>query len=303
MNAPAKLAATWFGPTERLTALTICVSAVIFGAAVGFVFPVLFIGDDDKDEVFKQNVMISLVAQAGIGLVISVVTLLMFKNKPKTPPSPSAFDRIDEDGIFLKSVKGTFANKDFMFLFLSFFFVLGSFNTLATIVSYLCQIWNYTDTEASLFGGLFIVGGIVASALIGIIVEKTHRYKLCIQFQCFFAAIFSLCQLFLFKKGITWLTGLMCFLQGSMMVSIMAVSFDFAVELTFPIGESFSSGVIMGGGQVAGIVFTLVTSKWLENVTGGQGGVGDRPVSSATEDLTNRFPNQQIWNKFSAPSD
>ena len=88
-----------------------------------------------------------------------------------------------------------------------------------------------------------------------------------------------------------------------MMVSIMAVSFDFAVELTFPIGESFSSGVIMGGGQVAGIVFTLVTSKWLENVTGGQGGVGDRPVSSATEDLTNRFPNQQIWNKFSAPSD
>ena len=49
------------------------------------------------------------------------------------------------------------------------------------------------------------------------------------------------------------------------MVSIMAVSFDLAVELTFPIGESFSSGVIMSGGQIGGIIMTLLTSKWLQD--------------------------------------
>lgn len=45
----------------------------------------------------------------------------------------------------------------------------------------------------------------------------------------------------------------------------MAVSFDLAVELTFPIGESFSSGITMSGGQVGGIIFTLVTSSWLQD--------------------------------------
>lgn len=45
----------------------------------------------------------------------------------------------------------------------------------------------------------------------------------------------------------------------------MAVSFDFAVELTYPVGESFSSGVIMSAGQIGGIAYTLLTSKWLDN--------------------------------------
>ena len=62
MNAPAKLAATWFGPNERLIALTTCVTAVIIGAAVGFIFPVFFISDDDVGDAFKNNVMKSLFA-------------------------------------------------------------------------------------------------------------------------------------------------------------------------------------------------------------------------------------------------
>ena len=173
VNAPAKMAATWFAASERLTALTLCVTAVIIGAAIGFIFPVFFITDEDEGETFKHNVMMSLIAQAIIGAVITILTFIFFKSKPKSPPSSSAFDRIDEAGIFTRSIKETFTNKDFMFLFLTFLMVLGAFNTLATIVAYLCQVWDYSDTEASLFGGMFIFGGILGSVLFGIFVEKT----------------------------------------------------------------------------------------------------------------------------------
>ena len=47
-------------------------------------------------------------------------------------------------------------------LLITFLMVIGAFNTLATIVSYLCSVWQYTDSEASLFGAMFIVGGIFA---------------------------------------------------------------------------------------------------------------------------------------------
>lgn len=62
VNAPAKLASTWFGANERLTALTICVIAIVVGALIGFIFPIIFISDDDEGDEFKQNVMLSLLA-------------------------------------------------------------------------------------------------------------------------------------------------------------------------------------------------------------------------------------------------
>ena len=107
-------------------------------------------------------------------------------------------DRIDESGIFLQSIKLVFTNKDYMFLFFCFSQIIGCFNTLATIVAEMGEEYNYQDSDASLFGAMFIFGGMVGSVIFGIIVEKTHLYKICICLICFLAGIFSLAQYFLF---------------------------------------------------------------------------------------------------------
>ncbi len=49
LNAPAKLAAVWFGENERIIALTICTASQAFGAAIGFVVPTIFVSPGDKD--------------------------------------------------------------------------------------------------------------------------------------------------------------------------------------------------------------------------------------------------------------
>lgn len=43
------------------------------------------------------------------------------------------------------------------------------------------------------------------------------------------------------------------------------MGFDFGVELTYPIGESFSTGLLMSSGQIFGIVYSLICSKELDN--------------------------------------
>ena len=48
------------------------------------------------------------------------------------------------------------------------------------------------------------------------------------------------------------------------MVPIMAVAFDFGVELTYPIGESFSTGVLMSSGQLFGIIYTVSSSVLID---------------------------------------
>jgi FLVCR family feline leukemia virus subgroup C receptor-related protein len=53
---------------------------------------------------------------------------------------------------------------------------------------------------------------------------------------------------------------LVCFFDGACMIPVMAVGMDFGVELTYPVGESFSAGVLMSAGQIFGIVTTVVCS-------------------------------------------
>ena len=45
----------------------------------------------------------------------------------------------------------------------------------------------------------------------------------------------------------------------------MSVAFDFGVEITYPIGESFSTGLLMDAGQFFGIIYTVVTSAILSH--------------------------------------
>ena len=52
LSAPAKLAALWFGDNERALATTLGSLAAPIGAVMGFLLPLIFIGDDDKFTVF-----------------------------------------------------------------------------------------------------------------------------------------------------------------------------------------------------------------------------------------------------------
>lgn len=60
VNVPTKLVVTWFGPKERVIALTLTVVAQALGATFGYAFPIMFVGPDDTDQTFRDNVRFSL---------------------------------------------------------------------------------------------------------------------------------------------------------------------------------------------------------------------------------------------------
>ena len=91
LNAPAKLAAVWFGENERVIAITIAIVFQTLGDAIGFVLPSLYVTVNDTDEEFKDNIKSSLVVQAVVGILIFLACLFLFKNRPKIPPTPTAF--------------------------------------------------------------------------------------------------------------------------------------------------------------------------------------------------------------------
>ena len=61
------------------------------------------------------------------------------------------------------------------------------------------------------------------------------------------------------------ITLLFIFIQGFFSLPIMTVAEDFGVELTFPIGESYSTGLILTTGMIFGIANTYICSQILDS--------------------------------------
>jgi FLVCR family feline leukemia virus subgroup C receptor-related protein len=172
-------------------AITVAVAAQAIGAGFGFVLPTIWVDDNDTNMEFKIQVRSSLIAQAIAGGISLLLVLFLFKEKPPTPPSHAAEQRVEKPD-FLMSIKKLFKNRDIIILMVVFAQVHGSFNALGTILGQLATGCGYTVNEAGLFGGLFIGGGIFGSVVFGIWVEKTRSYKKAMIIISFLSTIFTL---------------------------------------------------------------------------------------------------------------
>ena len=130
--------------------------------------------DNDTDDEFKDHIQSCLLAQAIAGGVSVLITVFFFKTKPITPPSPAANQRLDEEGQFWSSIKALLTNKNILYLMFVFAQVQGIFNCLGTVMGEAADAFGYDVDTASIFGALFIVGGIFGSVVFGVWVETTR---------------------------------------------------------------------------------------------------------------------------------
>lgn len=134
------------------------------------------------------------------------------------------------------------------------------FNTLGTVVGEIADQYGFSADDASLFGAVFIIGGLVGSAAFGIWVELKKTYKLSVIIISLLSVLSMIGTSFSFLSGNSILVTVACFLVGASMIPIMAVGFELGVEVTHPIDESFSTGLLMSAGQLLGIVYTVFSS-------------------------------------------
>lgn len=95
-----------------------------------------------------------------------------------------------------------------------------------------------------MFGAVFIIGGIIGSGLFGWYVEVSKAYKKALLFITLIAVIAPFFFFIALKSETSWLTTLSCLVLG-LELAILPIGIDFAVELTFPIAESISTGLLM----------------------------------------------------------
>lgn len=266
-NTPAKIAAFWFKPENRVKATTFLSIISPIGVGMGFLIPGVVIGDTSNmgtDE-FKDKVWGLFFYQSLVFTIVCVPGILFFKEKPLTPPSLSA--EVEKTANSKDSLIACFKNKNFVKVLIFFSTAYGSFNALGIVINILLDPYGYSGFDTSLVGLVLIIFGLIGSGVVCFYVAATGKYKLTL-ILCtigYFMAILMI-GFGAFSYNVYVVLVPIIFL-GFFGFPILPISFEVGCEVTFPVGEAFSTGLMVSFSQVLATVATIVLEFAFTNQT------------------------------------
>ena len=142
--------------------------------------------------------------------------------------------------------------------------ILGVFNTLGTVIDEISSKFGFNSDDSSVYGAAFIAGGLIGSIVVGVFLEITKKFRVASIIIGISSFCSSLAMALTYPLEESWVTTLFAAIVGLTMVPFLPLSFEYACELTFPIGEAMSGGLLMSSGQITGIIFIYVTTAFLD---------------------------------------
>ncbi|MHA1300275.1 MAG: MFS transporter [Candidatus Helarchaeota archaeon] len=253
LNSITKLSANWFPPEERTTSSGIGLISIFLGTALGLFITPLIVGGVNLIEMLNgfPHFQMMLIIYGSVSLIMGITYTIFIRNRPPTPPSSEI---TTEKILMFDGLKQIFRNFNFIILVIAFFVGLGIFNTILTLIEGILIPKGHYSAFAGVFGLLILLGGIVGSLVMSLLSDIYQKRKILLIISM------SIATTTLF--GISFSTdpiilAILGFIFGFGLVSSSPVALEFAVDVTKPVPEATSNGILMMVGQIGGILFIL----------------------------------------------
>ena len=280
LNSPGKIAANWFREDIRTVICTVCCLAVTVGALVGFLWNLMFIDEDAKKEDYQDQAFNYFFSEFLLNVVCCLPTFFITKDKPDIPPSPSQKDFEEKTPGFCESLKLLFTNKEFIFLFISYFLAVGYFDIMSTIINSLLDLYTITSSQCSVIYAVASIAGMLASLGISWLLDKYKIFKLIMIILSIsgavFQALFTMLLELIEKKDLNaYAIGIIMYsLINMSVISFYTIGMNYACEITYPVGESINGSIMASTPQILAIGLTFLcdhfinhnSKKWISNV-------------------------------------
>ncbi len=243
LNSVTKLSANWFPEDERTTSTGLGLIASFLGIGLGLgLTPFIVEGINFHAMVLLYGIL----ALVSAGLFMALV-----KNKPPTPPST---DITSEKVFMFDGMKQLFTNKYFLVLALLSFLALGIFNMITTYIEVIVIPRGFSSTDAGLIGLVMLLGGIFGCIIMSGLSDKFQKRKILLIISLLISTV-SLFIISFAQDAILLYVFAFCF--GFGLLSAFPVALEYAVDITRPVPEASSSGILVMIGQIGGIIFIL----------------------------------------------
>jgi sugar phosphate permease len=107
-------------------------------------------------------------------LIVSLFALMMIivaRDNPPTPPSSSGNTK-DKSFSIRKEFKDLIRNKNYLWLGIAYSFVYSNNTALSAVMSSLTSAYGYLANDNAVFGGVYIISGILGTVVVGLILDK-----------------------------------------------------------------------------------------------------------------------------------
>ena len=311
---PPRLAAVWFGDSERATASSIGVLMNMFGVAVGFLMGGTMIpSSSDFDCNVRHGMYRMLISQAVFCTFLALLSLVIIKDAPPTPPSRS-------QELVLKCKRRNFVNeatgngddgksatdvnsteradlslimsngstdeapksqavptfgaslfilakmKSFHLVCQAYGFYFGLFAAYNTILNQMV-VTKYPGKEREIgyMGFAAVNCGLFAIFFSGIWLDKTRKYK-SLSIAIFMAASTSM---LLFTLLLEYHDSFMILfisfcVFGFFSYPYMSAGLEHVAEITYPIPEGTTSGILLLVGNIYGVILSYIVGAAIE---------------------------------------
>ncbi|CAH2254410.1 feline leukemia virus subgroup C receptor-related 1 [Pelobates cultripes] len=266
LGLPSRVASVWFGPKEVSTACATAVLGNQLGTAIGFLLPPVLVPKIDNNvELTGHNISIMFYGTAAVSTFLFILTIAVFKEKPKVPPSQSQAvlqDNSPDDYSYKVSILNLFKNVPFVLLLVSYGIMTGCFYSVSTLLNQMITFhYEGEEVNAGRIGLTLVIAGMIGSIFCGLWLDYSKTYKqttLVVYILSFIGMLVFTFTLDLGNIVVVFVTG---GILGFFMTGYLPLGFEFAVEITYPESEGTSSGLLNASAQIFGILFTLAQGR------------------------------------------
>ena len=271
---PAQLASIWFGIHERSLATSVAASGLSVGMGSAYLFAVQFVPDVPSHTKIQDGLRKSILVQAMLCSTTIIAAVILFDNVPPSPPSPSQAAVSTEQQTrsrFVNSLRELFSNTSFLLTALTFGAVSGVLYAFFSLLSDVI-LDNY-DVDEKIIGWMGFIGsiaGIPGMLGAGFWLDRTKTFKksfiTCASLIFLTSLAFTISVKYTAPIGVLFvIVGLFGFLTAA----LTTMGFLLGAELTYPVPEILSSGVLLTCAQMFGVLVLGITSYTVTAISSG----------------------------------
>lgn len=251
-NAATTLAREWFPLRERATASGLASLAQYLGFVVALSVAPLMIQADPSLPDYGSGFEASLAVFGALGVAAGLFALVVVRRGPNRDGAQAAPG-------FLDALKTLAGSRDFRLTLLLFFLGLGIMNTVTALTDSIAAAMGVRDSNGLLGIGL-ILGGIVGAIALPILSDRMGKRKAFLVL-CMALTLPALWALVFAPHGWYAMGIAAMALLGFALMSAGPIGFQYAAEVTAPVPESASQGILLLAGQVSGLAFSAMMSS------------------------------------------
>ena len=255
LNAVTAVSVRWFPLRERGMAAGLSALAQYIGIVVAMLVTPFMVGSDPAEPGYGTGFEGMLMVYGWLTFGVAVVTLVLLKERPPTPPGTEPLERHS----FSKGIAHIVKLRDMRIVLLLFFVGLGIFNAVSSMTDSIAEHAGVQDSDG-LIGGLMLIGGILGASILPVLSDKFRKRRifLIICVAGMVPGIFGLTfagNLSSDPDTVYAISLAAAFVLGFFIMSAGPLGFQYAAEVSHPAPESTSQGMLLWVGQVTGMIF------------------------------------------------